>query len=367
MTYAHTSTRSWLSAVLIGWVGCGGAGAAQTVGTELRVPPEQMERFDDHPEEIRPASRSIVASLPATIVSPINARVAVAAPFAGTVLKLHVLPGQAVRQGDPLVTLASRDLSETLVRLRQAEADLQAAEVLAQRQRELFHKDLVMANRVAEAEAQAEKVRALAEETRRLLTMGAIRRNADGSYSLTAPKDGRVVEVRPTPGAALQAMETAVLVDTGDQLWVQAQLPGAMADKVAVGDRVELPNGDSGRVISVGIALDPVTRSTTLLAEIPSRREHMTGQTTTIAVVRPATAGEFEISAEAISWIGQSPHVFVRTVEGFLPVRIAVKGRAADVATVQSESLKPGQKLATHGLSQLENLMSGSDYATPAH
>jgi cobalt-zinc-cadmium efflux system membrane fusion protein len=349
-----------LPALLLAALGCDAALAAQKVGRELTIRPEQMQQFYAREAEVRLAPKSIVASLPATIVSPMNARVAVAAPFAGTVVKLHVLPGQAVRKGDALVTLASRDLQETLVRLKQAEAELQAAEVLARRQRELFRKNLVMANRVAEAEAQVEKVRALAEETRRLLAMGAIQRNPDGSYSLTAPKDGRVVEVRPTPGAALQAMDAAVLVDTSDQLWLQAQLPGPMVGKVAVGDRIELPDGDTGKVISIGISLDPVTRSTTLLAEIVSRPDHMTGQATTIDVVRSAKEREFEISAEAIAWIGQSPHVFVRTGSGFLPVRIAVKGRTADVATVESEGLKPGQKLATNGLSQLENLMSGN-------
>ncbi len=154
-----------------------------------------------------------------------NARIAVTAPFAGTVVKLHVLPGQSVKKGDPLVTLASRDLSETMVRLKQAEADLLTAEVLMRRQRDLFKKDLVTADRVSEAEAQVEKVRALAQETRRLLAMGAIQHNADGSYSLTAPEDGRIVEVRATPGAALQAMDAAVLVDTSDQTLG----PGAIA------------------------------------------------------------------------------------------------------------------------------------------
>jgi cobalt-zinc-cadmium efflux system membrane fusion protein len=288
-----------------------------------------------------------------------NARIAVAAPFAGTALKLHVLPGQAVRKGDVLVTLASRDLSETLMRLKQGEADLLTAEVLARRQRDLLQKDLVTAGRVAEAEAQVEKVRALTQETRRLLAMGAIQHNADGSYSLTAPKDGRVVEIRPTPGAALQAMDAAVLLDTSDQIWVQAQLPGQMVGKVKVGDLIELPDGDSGKVISVGISLDPVTRSTTLLAEIPSRRDHMTGQATTIMIVRPAAPREFEIAADAIAWIDGNPYVFARTKSGFLPVRIVVKGKTADVATVESEGLKSGQKLATNGLAQLEKMMAG--------
>jgi cobalt-zinc-cadmium efflux system membrane fusion protein len=345
--------------MLAALLGGGGSAAAQDVAKELQVRPEQMEPFDVGATEVRLAKKSIVAALPATIIPPMNARVAVAAPFAGTVLKVHVLPGQAVKKGGPLVTLASRDLSETLVRLRQAEAELQSAEVMAQRQRDLFQKDLVTSGRVGEAEAQVEKVRALTQETRRLLAMGAIAINADGSYSLTAPRDGRVVEIRAAPGVALQAMDAAVLVDTSEELWLQAQLPGQMFGKVRVGDQIELPDGDSGKVISVGISLDPVTRSTALFAEIPARRDHMTGEATTILIVRPAVAKEFEIAADAIAWIGGSPHVFVRTANGFLPVGIVVKGKTADVATVESEGLKSGQKLATNGLAQLEKMMAG--------
>ncbi|MCW2285133.1 cobalt-zinc-cadmium efflux system membrane fusion protein [Rhodoblastus acidophilus] len=349
----------WLAAGLAVWFGSDLSLAAQEIARELAIAPEQMPQFDAGAAEVRAAKKSIVAALPATIIPPMNARIAVAAPFAGTVVKVNVLPGQAVKKGDALVTLASRDLSETIVRLKQAEADLLAAEVLLKRQRELFQKDLVTANRVAEAEAQVEKVRALAQETRRLLAMGAIQQNS-GGYSLTAPEDGRIVEVRPTPGAALQAMEAAVLLDASDQLWAQAQLPGAMVGKVAVGDRVELPQGDSGKVISVGISLDPVTRSTTLLAEISAKGDLMTGQTTTISVVRPGAAREFEIAADAIAWIGGKPFVFIRGESGFAPAQIAIKGRNADVATVESDALKPGQKLATNGLAQLEHMMSGN-------
>jgi cobalt-zinc-cadmium efflux system membrane fusion protein len=154
-------------------------------------------------------------------------------------------------------------------------------------------------------------------------------------------------------------MDAAVLIDTSEELWLQAQLPAQMVGKVKVGDRIELPDGDSGKVISVGISLDPVTRSTTLLAETPSRRDHMTGEATTILVVRPAVAKEFEIAADAIAWIGGKPHVFVRTASGFLPVEILVKGRTADIATVESEGLKSGQKLPTNGLAQLEKMMAG--------
>lgn len=325
-------------------------------GAELALTPEQIKQLDIKVVEVRVATKSIVASLPATIIPPINTRIAITAPFSGTVLATQVLPGQSVREGDILVALASRDLSEAIVRLKQAEADLQAAEFLARRQRELFQKNLVSTNKVGEAEAQVEKVRALVHENRRLLTIGNIKINADGTYALTAPKDGRIVDVKATPGAALQAMDAAVVIDTSRELWLQAQLPAQMVGAVAVGDRIELPNGEGGKVISVGISLDPVTRSTGLIAEIPASPQYIAGQQTSITIVQPPAREQFEISTEAISWIGGTAHVFVQTAGGFTPTHVVVKGRTAADATVEGD-LRSGQKLAISGLAQLEKIM----------
>jgi membrane fusion protein, heavy metal efflux system len=325
---------------------------------ELPVSPEQIKQFDIKLAEVRQATKSLVATLPATIVPPANSRIAVTAPFAGTVLQLHGLPGQEVHKGEVLAVLASRDLSEAVVRLKQAEAELQVAEAVARRQRELFSKNLITSGKLAEADAQVEKVRALTSESQRLFKIGNIQINADGTYALTAPRDGRIVEMRATPGAALQAMDAAAVIDTSRQLWLQAQLPGHMVGKVLVGDRIDLPDGEVGKVISVGITLDPMTRSTTLLAEIPLSAKHIAGQTTTITLVKPANGKELEISADAITWIGGAPYVFVRTKTGFLPTPVSIKGRTADIATIEAD-LRPGQQLAVNGLSQLEKMMTG--------
>lgn len=336
----------------------GGFSQAASAANDLILAPEQITQLDIKLAEVQVATRSIVATLPATIIPPLNTRIAITAPFSGTVTSVKVLPGQAVREGEPLVTLASRDLSEAFVRLKQAEADLQAAEVIARRQRDLFQKNLVSVSKVGEAEAQVEKIRALVRENQRLMTMGNIKLNADGSYTLTAPKSGRVVEMKATPGTPLQAMDTAVIIDTSRELWLQAQLAANLVGAVAVGDRIELPNGDAGKVVSVGISLDPVTRSTTLMAEIPASPEHITGQTTSITIVKQSAREQFEISAEAISWIGGTAYVFVRTETGFKATPIVISGRTASVATVEGD-LRTGQKLAVSGQAQLEKMMTG--------
>ena len=48
-----------------------------------------------------------------------------------------------------------------------------------------------------------------------------------------APRAGRIVEASVGPGASIDAMAPAVVLDTGDELWVEAQLPALATASVS--------------------------------------------------------------------------------------------------------------------------------------
>jgi cobalt-zinc-cadmium efflux system membrane fusion protein len=333
-------------------------GLSPALGEELRLAQSQIERLDIGLNSLQPSVSEPVAVLPATIVPPVNGRIAIPAPFAGTVVHVDALPGRAVVQGEPLVTITSRDVVETLVRLKQAEADLQAAKVIAQRQRALADKDLVTANRADEAAAQAERIDALVVESRRLLAVGNIRLNPDRTYTLTSPKDGRIVENRASPGAALQAMDAAIVIDTSRDLWVQAQVPANLVGAIRVGDEVRTAEGATGHVVSVGISVDPLTRSTTLLADLPGAAGPIPGQMTKITVTRTSPSTALEVPSTAVTWIDGSPRVFLRTDIGFSVMTVKLRGQTRHLVTLEGD-LRPGQQVATVGLAQLEKMLRG--------
>jgi cobalt-zinc-cadmium efflux system membrane fusion protein len=351
--YTHTIARIFIMASAAGL-----CALSTAFGRELNIPQVQVDRLNIRLEELRVAWSEPAAVLPATIIPPLNSRHAVPAPFAGTVIRVDALPGQAVVKGAPLVTLASRDLVDMLVKLRQAEADLQAAKAVAQRNRALADKDIIAANRAAETTAQAERIETLVRETMALLAIGNIQLNPDRTYTLTAPRDGRIVETRVTPGAALQAMDTAIVIDTGDGLWAQAQVPANLIHAIRVGDEVETSNGAKGRVISVGIAIDPITRSAPLIAELPLTVELLPGQMTTLTVKRAPAAASLEAPADAVAWIDGSPLVFARTDTGFNLVPVKLRGQGTRLVTLEGE-LHPGQRVAASGLAQLEQMIRG--------
>ena len=327
---------------------------AQMIGIDAT----QMEALQIRLEKVRPAAREAVALLPGTVVPPLNSRVAVSAPFAGTVLQVGVLAGQHVEEGAPLVTIASREMLEAIARLRQSEVELRNAELNAKRQRALADKQAGSEMKAQEAEAEAAKLRVATEQYRRILSLGNIVLNRDGSYSLTAPKSGHIAETRVSAGASLDAMAPAVIVDAGDELWLEAQLPAYLAGRVKKGDEIEVVPGIEGSVISVGSALDPVTRSATLLARIVSGAPLVPGQMVTLSVSRPLAEGALSVPPRSLAHLSGKHVVFKRTDSGFAVTPVSVRGEASGSATVDG-GISAGDEVAVSGIAELEKILAG--------
>jgi len=328
------------------------------LAADIGLTPPQIRQLEIETRHAKPATVEPIAVLPAVVVPPLGGRIAVAAPYAGTVVATTVLPGQSVRKGEPLATIASRELIEAQSRVKQAEADLQAAEAVARRYRALVNHQIGNTTRAEEAEAQAEKIRAMVSETKRLVALSNISINSDASYSLIAPSAGRVVETRVAPGGSLEAMAAAVIIDTSDELWVKAQIPAELIEKIKPGDRVQITDGPAGSVLSVGGSLDPVTRSATLFAALQSIPKLVAGQMVTVAIQRPAATGSLEVPSSAVVWMNGRTHVFVKVDTGFALRDVEVRGQTPDFATVEG-NLKPDEQVAFTGLAQLEKLASG--------
>ncbi|MDP1910344.1 MAG: efflux RND transporter periplasmic adaptor subunit, partial [Hyphomicrobium sp.] len=275
----------------IAWV----AALEPVLGAEIAVSQAQIDRLEIRLEEVRAATEEAIALLPGTIIPPMNTRIAMPAPFAGTVVSVEVLPGQTVEQGLTLMTIASRELVETLSRLHQAEANLAAAAAVAERYRDLAEKNIASPTRAAETEAQRAGLEAIVEEHRRLVSLGNIKPKPDGSYALVAERAGRIVEANVGPGASIDAMAPAIVLDTSDQLWVEAQLPASLIGKVRPGDGITLENGAKGKVLSVGHTLDPKTRSAILTGTVPASAGLIPGQMVTLSIHREAAVSSVEV------------------------------------------------------------------------
>lgn len=349
--------RSWFIAAALALPAAGATGPASAAAArDLAVTPAQVERMAIEIRPARPTSEQVVALLPGTVVPALNARIVAAAPFGGTVTQVHVLPGQRVSKGQDLAVVSSRELLETASTLAQAEAELQAAEAIARRRRDLANKNIQSPTMADEAEAQVAKIQAVIEQHKHLLVLGGISSTGSGSYTIKAPEAGRVVEATVMPGDKIDNMAPAITIDTSNELWIEAQLPAHLVTRIALGDRIKVANGPDGTVVSVGGSLDKMTRSAKLIASVPADSGLLPGQMVTLSIIQQSASGALSVPASAIARIGGVEAVFVRNNTGFTLVPVEVAGRSPSAATVLGK-LPEGAQVAATGLPELEQML----------
>ena len=325
---------------------------------DVAVTPDQVKRMEIRVADVRSATTQAVAILPGTVVRPPNTRIAAAAPFAGTITQVHVLPGDRVKKGAPIATASSRELLETLSQLAQSEAELQTADAIARRKRILADKNFQSPTMAEEAEAQVAKIRAVIEQHKRTAALSGITIGQGGQYSIPAPADGRIVETLVVPGSKIDSMTAIAALDTSDELWVEVQVPAGLVPEIKAGNTVQIVGGPEGRVVSIAGSLDRMTRSALLLASLPAHSKLLPGQMVNVSILRPAETGALTVPETAVATINDGHGLFVRTEIGFTLVPVELRGKSPLGATVAG-AIEPGTQVAASGLPQLEQMIAG--------
>ncbi len=349
------------------------APAAAPKGDLLRVDPRHAAALGIADAPAAAAGDVPIASIPATIQPPANARVAVAATFPGVVMRTLVVEGDAVRRGQPLAVIASRDVLTLGADLARAQARLGYARANAARLAQLSREGIIAGARADEAGAAATEARVDAGEKARLLRMA----NADGgngTYTLRAPIAGRVTSAAIQAGNPVDGTTAPFVIDAADRYEVVGQLPERLVGTVRTGMRATLegiaapapasppvaaasaaPASLSGRIVAVGTTIDPATRSASLKAEIPPAPGVVAGRATSLAVYGPAPAGAVTLPASALASVDGRDVVFVAAPGGYA-IRRVTTGGTADGRVVLLGGVRPGERVVIHGTSALKAL-----------
>ncbi|MEX6724939.1 efflux RND transporter periplasmic adaptor subunit [Parapedomonas caeni] len=328
--------------------------APRVEAAPIKLTATQQKNIGIRTQAIVAGGESPVVVLAAVVTAPANARVAVAAPFAGTVASIEALEGQSVRAGQPLATLFSRDMLASEAALTQARAERIAAAANARRVGQLVQEGIAAAARLEEAQARLAAARAMEAEQQRLMTVARPVAGQPGTYRLAAPIAGRVARVDVSVGSGVEAMASAFVVERTERLWLEARLPAADAGRVRPGMVVSVGNV-RGKVLAVGSAVDPRSRAVVLRAEIPGTAGLLTGRAVAMTVLAPARPDVLSVPLSAVVRLAARDMVFVARGGGFEPVPVQVSGRGERTAAV-SGALKPGEAIAVAGLSELKAL-----------
>lgn len=145
-------------------------------------------------------------------------------------------PGQAVRRGELLATLAPAPAAPEAgaradLTVVEAEARVQAARAAVERADRLIADRAISQREVDEARRElrvAEEAVQAAKRARDVF-LGAASGRGGGTYRVTAPIDGVVVQVEATAGKSVQSGELLFRVVNLDELWIRARVPEQQA------------------------------------------------------------------------------------------------------------------------------------------
>lgn len=340
--------------------------ASSEASADLRVAPgsltaQQMQRLGIRTASADAAADVPLGTVPAVVTLPPEAQVAVTAPFDGAILRVFVIQGQDVAQGQPLAIIKSREPLQYGAELARAQARLGLAQASAARTRQLVNEGIVAGARGEEVEAQIRVAQTdVAENARILRQAGA---SAGGEVTLRAPISGRVATMAAQVGGPVMATSAPFVIENSNAFTLDLQLPERLAGQVRAGMRVTVSGagmgeGATGSILSVGWSLDPVTRSVMAKARLDGAPALVAGKSVMVVIQGAGGTTGTSVPSAAVTKIDGKDHVLVRSGNRFAPRAVTVAGASGD-RVVLSAGLKPGETVAISGLSELKMLLAG--------
>jgi RND family efflux transporter MFP subunit len=281
-------------------------------------------------------------------------------PLAGRVTATFVERGQHVKSGDKLFTVSSPNLAELRADLEKATVERGTAKVNYDRVKALVDagslpaKELVTAQQeISEAELA---VRLASQKLASLKVAGA----GEASFTVTAPRDGVVVEKNVAVGQEVDTSAGSVMAiaDLSD-VWVVADLfendvgalePGDKA-KVIVGQTTEV----DGQIDQVSAVVDPDRHT----VPVRVRLENLAGNLRPNAYAQikffDPTPAKVAVPSTAVLSDGAQTYVYVKDKTGALKRRTVVAGSASGGRMPILEGLEPGEQVVVQGAILLDN------------
>jgi membrane fusion protein, heavy metal efflux system len=289
-------------------------------------------------------------------------------PVTGRVVQINAQLGARVKKGDPLATIESPDIGNTVSDVHKAEADLIAAQHDYARKKDLFEQKAGSAADLEASEDGFRKAKAELERARQkqaLLRVGSVDAVTQ-TYTLPSPIDGEVLMRNINPGIEVQgqysggATQELFTIGELDKVWVLADLYEMDISRVHVGTPADVTvvaykdKVFKGHVDWVSGMLDPSTRTAKVRCTFDNPD----------ALLRPEMYATVQISVDqkkalaiprnALLRLGEYKVVFIQVGEE--PGRVRFERVPVDVDEGESSQwlevkhgLEAGQKIVVNG------------------
>lgn len=258
--------------------------------------------------------------VPGSVQPPDTAYAVVGSIVEGRVVAVHVLPGDVVRRGQPLVEIHAHELAQAQSDLASARADLEYREGAATRSETLLEAGAVSLEEVQRRRAELESARAEVRRAEEMLEH--LIPSPEGNVTAAAPRSGTVFEVHARMGQAVLPGTPLVTMGRTDVLWVTAFVPEQTASMLGSGDTVHVRFGAPdvevrAHLVRAGNFVDPSNRSVEMRFELEEVPPGV--RAGSFAVVRVTTSEAFEgveLDEEAAARLGERDVVFVAEAPG---------------------------------------------------
>lgn len=206
----------------------------------------------------------------------------------GPVSRILVVPGQQVREGEPMLEVASPDYSQLLDTYLKARDTFRVADKNYARAQDLYQHDAIAERDLLQAESDRNQAQADLNASEQAMKILGIKNPDDlakapssAQIPVLAPIGGEVVERLVSPGQVMQAGQTqAFTISDMSTVWVLANVYQNDLAYVKTGDDVTVqtdayPDSFHGRISYISAALDPNTRTLQARIVVDNRGERL--------------------------------------------------------------------------------------------
>jgi cobalt-zinc-cadmium efflux system membrane fusion protein len=289
-------------------------------------------------------------------------------PVTGRVVRIAAQLGERVKKGEPLATIESPDIGNTVSDVHKAEADLIAAQHDYQRKKDLFEQKAGSAADLEASEDNYRKAKAEVERARQkqnLLRVGSVDAVTQ-TYALTSPIDGEVLLRNINPGIEVQgqysggATQELFTVGELDKVWVLADLYEMDIARVHVGTPANVTvvaykdKVFKGQVDWVSGMLDPNTRTAKVRCTFENADRLLRPEMYATVQISVDQKKALAIPRNALLRLGEYKVVFIQVGEE--PGRVRFERVPVEVDEGESSQwlevkhgLAPGQKIVVNG------------------
>ena len=295
-----------------------------------------------------------------------NRTVRIYPPFSGRVVRIAAQPGDQVKAGQALASIASPDFGQAQADVGKAAADSALAEKSLARVKELFDNGVAPRKDLAQAEADQARARSELARARARVGLYGGSANVDQSVALKTSLGGTVVERNLNPGQELRtdqcgAQALIVVTDPG-KLWVNIDAREEDLPALKKGAKFKLksehvPGEEFDATLdTVADFIDPQSRTIKARGSLDNSARKLKGEMLVTAQFSAAGVRAVTVPARAVVFSESKHYAFIERGAGkFERVPVTAGAERKGLLAVTA-GLQPGQRIVTEGVLLLQQV-----------